>query len=345
MSEDGMFIAELSSSQLDASIAYITDIAKKMRPRVSRTDARVSLETAFSCGKMCTSAQLTSMFSTCGRLMQKTLETLNGDQELLQKPVYDYMDLVMWFVVATMPVQRREVIAELNIEDLSLEASSRCYHLTRTSDKNERYQGSPRLVVIAQEATQYLSSWLTDMRPRVATDECSRVFVSRQGDNIAAETVSRRIQKVSARLCGQSWSPVDLRHIRCTLYYYTVQCDERLTFDQKMSKLNEFSRFVSHDLDTFLKYYVYKSAEADIQAGSDFVREANDYLKSTSIVDTVFDRTQLSAEECNSLDDDAAGALLELVVRLERGDDDEEVSVRDDRLPEPPDVVVPCDLE
>jgi hypothetical protein len=110
--------------------------------------------------------------------------------------------------------------------------------------------------------------------------------VRNDGGDIRGDDVTQITREVSEALCGRPWTPITLRHLRCTLFYYSVFNDDEKGLEEKEREIAKFARFISNSADTFYTNYVYKSSMMRVREGMDIVLLANRYLSGASAAPT-----------------------------------------------------------
>jgi len=297
------------TSQVEGMCEVVRGMAEVFAPEARKQkEDTLSLEQAIRAGLMCTSGQLRTMLEWCNKRLATLLEKVRNEAMESREQArmwYEFEMVLLWYIEASMPVQRREVFEEMTVDSLMKVSLKRkeglgasdaprkaVYTFRRLKDKNLKARLKRnamflrRTVVLSPECTPYLDAWLEEgrafMRDFLKPDEpkgpTRKLFLKASGAGVDGWHITNLTKKVSKILCGVAWTPLDLRHLRCSLFYYGLLMREDLTLDEKRRMVEKYSTFIANEPETFYRNYVFKSASMQAQEGFDILCEANEML-------------------------------------------------------------------
>lgn len=284
------FAAFVSLTKIEQTLSYLDHVCHQIRPAVKTSIClRRSKESALEKGKYLPQESFLSMAQKLARVLdEKEALALEFRDE------YTYFEFQKFLLVGffcLMPVQRRQIFAELEMAHVIHNEEEQCYVIRVVREKSamvrmEQGLDITRYISIPLKLSGHMTSLLTirqelldkhlPLLEDVDREEVKYVFREKCfRKRLYARRITDMVQSGTKAICGIAVGPLEYRHLRATYFYELIMNDTLLTKAEKDRKLSDYAQCIGHSLDVFLQHYVYYDIAELAERSANISREAN----------------------------------------------------------------------
>lgn len=261
----------------EAAVNYLTQICASLRPSSKEQEKNIlTIQQAKERGRYLEEAEMAIGIE---KLRNFVYSDLFINKSVTVKNFIRFQTIFIFAFFTTLPTQRRQVLADLNVENIIENEEMNVIIFKFVKEKNAYFQRNLSrcfsVIGIAYEVLAELLKIRAALFPALKT--CGPFLLTAKGEKMQKEAITRKFTTFSLKFFGLTLNLLDMRHIRCTHFVRSVRVDATLSVNEKEEAIDRYATNIGNTKAMLLSHYVYLD-NVDLAEGSaELSHQANNY--------------------------------------------------------------------